>query len=102
LFSLPQQSRTFKSSKESTSSKAKAMSNFKFQPKDSPETSIDKFFEHLKARDADMAKILIANLNRIHPLPESAAQRSASRRAFSQKVLADLQKLRTRGEGERR
>ena len=69
------------------------MNSFEFDPAASPEANIENFFEHLRAHDAEMAKILVDNLGMIHPLPDGATQRSASRRAFSLKVFSHLQKL---------
>jgi hypothetical protein len=68
------------------------MSKFTFDPNDSPDENISKFFEHLKTHDTEMADILLKNLSKIHPVPD-AAQRTATRKNFNNHVLAGLQAL---------
>jgi len=68
------------------------MSKFKFDPSDSPDQNIEKFFDHLKTHDPEMAGILLKNLSRINRVPD-VSQRTAARKSFSKHVLAGLQEL---------
>jgi hypothetical protein len=74
------------------------MSKFKFDPANSPDQNVQRFFDHLKTHDPEMAEILLKNLSHINPLPDGA-QRTAARKTFSKHVLTALQKLQAMKEG---
>ena len=54
------------------------MNAFKFDPADAPDQNVEKFVDHLKKHDPEMANILLKNLSHINPLPDGA-QRTAAR-----------------------
>jgi hypothetical protein len=72
----------------------RTMNKFKFDPADTPDQNIDRFINHLKTYDQEMAEILLKNLPQLNPLPEAPAQRTVARKSFSRQVLVGLQQLR--------
>jgi len=69
------------------------MTEFKFDIKKSVQENIDLFLVLMGLGDKEMAKLFVANMNKITPFPEQGPQRTAARVAFNKAIMEGLENL---------
>lgn len=73
------------------------MDDFNFNPNLPPDENIKIFFEHLKTRDNNMARILENEVNKLIPLPDSS-RRNSIRQSVNSEILKLLEPEERKGE----
>lgn len=67
-------------------------SSFNFDANKSTAENLEKFLDHLKSKDAEMAELFKDNIMKMIPLPEGQAKTSA-RKEFNKSIIEKLVEL---------